>query len=468
MKRVLIYIRVSTTKQEQEGYSVGMQKDRLLSYCSAMGWVPTGIYIDPGFSGASLDRPGMVELIEAIEAGKGDVVLVYKMDRLSRSQRDLLYLLEDVFDPNGVAFVSMQESFDTATVFGRAVLGILSVFAQMERSTISERTLMGRVGRAEDGKWHGGGDHPIGYDYVDGELVVNEEEAEQVRTVYKLFAEGHTVSDISRMMDGHKTKHGDWRHTSTVGNVLDNALYAGLIRFEGVRSKGDHPAIVDVELNRRVKARRERLRKADAAARDSSHLLTGMVFCAECGARYFPNKRPNGKVVYSCHSRAKKNKKMMKAANCAAPHWPVEKLDAMVEAEVLRLAADPALVRAIKKAAQKGSSDAGQSEEIQRIDAEISSLMELYRQEDQSIPEVAEKISLLHARRAELSPVSTIEKKATERIDIHKSLLREISTGWHDMDMRGRRNMLLQLIDRIDLDAGDGVRIEWSFANIEA
>jgi len=468
MKRVLIYIRVSTTKQEQEGYSVGMQKDRLLSYCSAMGWVPTGIYIDPGFSGASLDRPGMVELIEAIEAGKGDVVLVYKMDRLSRSQRDLLYLLEDVFDPNGVAFVSMQESFDTDTVFGRAVLGILSVFAQMERSTISERTLMGRVGRAEDGKWHGGGDHPIGYDYIDGELVVNEEEAEQVRTVYKLFAEGHTVSDISRMMDGYATKHGDWSHTSTVGNVLDNNLYAGFIRFEGVETRGNHKAIVGADLNRRVKARRERLRKADAAARDSSHLLTGMVFCAECGARYFPNRRPNGKVVYSCHSRAKKNKKMMKAESCAAPHWPVAELDAMVEAEVLRLAADPALVRAIKKAAQKGSSDAGQSDEIQRIDAEISSLMELYRQDDQSsIQEVAEQISRLHARRAELSPVS-IEKKVTESVGLHKSLFREISDGWHDMDIRGKRNMLLQLIDRIELDSGDGMRIEWSFANIEA
>ena len=151
-----------------------------------------------------------------MKAGKFDVVLVYKLDRLSRSQRDTLFLIEDVFMANGTDFVSMQESFDTTTIYGRAMVGILSVFAQMERETITERTLMGHAGRAEDGYWHGGGTDPIGYDYIDGELVVNEEEAEQVRDVYALFASGFSVTEISRRMDGRRTKHGDWSHTSTV------------------------------------------------------------------------------------------------------------------------------------------------------------------------------------------------------------------------------------------------------------
>ena len=133
MKRVAIYIRVSTSKQE-EGYSIPIQKDRLIAYCRAKDWVISGMFIDPGHSGSSLDRPGLTALCDGVKAGKYDVVLVYKLDRLSRSQKDTLYLIEDVFTKHDTAFVSMQESFDTSTVFGVAMVGILSVFAQMERS----------------------------------------------------------------------------------------------------------------------------------------------------------------------------------------------------------------------------------------------------------------------------------------------------------------------------------------------
>ena len=310
VKKVALYIRVSTARQDQEGYSIPLQKERLIAYCKAKGWAVAGVFVDPGHSGSSLERPGIEALMEGVAAGKFDVVLVYKLDRLSRSQKDTLYLIEDVFMENGVDFVSMQESFDTTTIYGRAMVGILSVFAQMERETIAERTLMGRAGRAEEGLWHGGGTEPIGYDYVDGELVVNKEEARQIQAVYNLFASGFSVTEISRRMEGYKTKHGDWSHTSTIGNVLDNPLYAGTVHFDGVQGQGKHTAIVSREVDEKVKARRERLQRVEAAG-DSAFLLTGMIYCASCGARYFPHKRPSGRAVYSCHSRAKKNKKMI-------------------------------------------------------------------------------------------------------------------------------------------------------------
>ena len=249
MKRACLYIRVSTTRQEQEGYSIPLQKERLIAFCKAKGWAVAGVFIDPGHSGSSLDRPGITALMEGVRAGKYDVVLVYKLDRLSRSQRDTLFLIEDVFMANGTDFVSMQESFDTSSIYGRAMLGVLSVFAQMERETIAERTLMGRAGRAEDGYWHGGGTDPIGYDYIDGALVVNEEEAAQVRDVYEMYAAGFSVSEISRRMDGRQTKHGDWSHTSTVGNVLDNPLYAGIVHFDGVQGPGRHTPLVSADLD---------------------------------------------------------------------------------------------------------------------------------------------------------------------------------------------------------------------------
>lgn len=465
MKKALLYIRVSTTRQDLEGYSIPMQKERMIAFCKAKGWVVAGVYIDPGFSGASLDRPGMDALIAAANEGKGDVILVYKLDRLSRSQRDVLYLLEDVFEPNGLDFVSMQESFDTSTVYGKAMLGILSVFAQMERSTIAERTMMGRVGRAEKGYWHGGGTAPIAYDYIDGELVVNEEEAAQVRDVYDMYAAGFSVSEISRRMDGRRTKHGDWSHTSTVGNVLDNPLYAGIVHFDGVQGPGRHTPLVSSGLDRKVKARRSRLLRVEAAG-DSAFLLTSMIYCESCGARYFPNKRPNGRVVYSCHSRAKKNKKMVRDPNCKAPHIPVEDLDAMVVFEVMNLAANPAQVDVLIKkeaAGDGGSGDAGVSEELRRLDGEIGRLMDLL-QHDQvaSVGDIAERISMVHAERMKLDPG---EREITQRSydgEMAKGLLYDVRYVWSSLDVRSRRAYLLQLLDGVHISGG-GIRVSWSF-----
>lgn len=468
MKKVALYVRVSTARQDQDGYSIPLQKERLIAYCKAKGWVVAGVFVDPGHSGSSLDRPGMAALIDGIVSGKFDVVLVYKLDRLSRSQKDTLYLIEDVFMANQVDFVSMQESFDTSTIFGRAMVGILSVFAQMERETITERTLMGRAGRAESGLFHGGGTDPIGYDYIDGALVVNQEEARQVRMVYDFYAAGLSVTAICRRMDGYKTKHGDWSHTSTVGNVLDNPLYAGMIHFDGVLARGRHDAIVPQDVDRKVKARRSRLRRAEAA-RDSDFLLTGLLYCASCGARYFPNRRPNGRVVYSCHSRAKKNKKMIKDPGCKSPHIPVEDLDAMVEAEVLRLAADPSKLGEIAKkraAGHSGSDAAGRSEEVERLTLEIEALMDLLVQNDSmvSVGEIAERIERAHSKRARLVPVVDSGEKKFD-IEGARQLLLDVCSAWGALDTRGRRSFLIQLIDRIHIDAEGKGRIEWFFEN---
>ena len=137
--RVVCYVRVSTREQAEKGYSVSEQQERLKAYCLAKDWVVAQVITDPGFSGAKLERPGMQQLISLVQAKKCDAVLVWKLDRLSRSQKDTLYLIEDVFLKNGCAFVSMNENFDTSTAFGRAMIGILSVFAQLEREQIRER-----------------------------------------------------------------------------------------------------------------------------------------------------------------------------------------------------------------------------------------------------------------------------------------------------------------------------------------
>ena len=187
-KRVFIYVRVSTNKQAEEGYSIPQQIERLTKYCEAMGWQVVKVYTDDGYSGGDLERPAIKQMTKEIEKGNADIVLVDKLDRLSRSQFDTLYMIQKVFDPNNVGFVSRAESFDTSTPFGKAMVGILAVFAELERSRIKERMADGKEGRAKEGKYKGGGNPSIGYDYnpATGALEVNEYEAMMINELYQL------------------------------------------------------------------------------------------------------------------------------------------------------------------------------------------------------------------------------------------------------------------------------------------
>ena len=151
MKKVAIYVRVSTQEQAVEGYSISEQIDRLTKFCEAHSWKLYKVYTDPGFSGGNMNRPSLQKLFADCTQKRFDTVLVYKLDRLSRSQKDTLYIIEDLFLTNHVDFISMSENFDTSTPFGRAMIGILSVFAQLEREQIKERMAMGREGRAKQG-----------------------------------------------------------------------------------------------------------------------------------------------------------------------------------------------------------------------------------------------------------------------------------------------------------------------------
>ena len=181
-KRVFIYVRVSTTQQYEEGYSIPQQIERLQKYCEANEWQVIKVYVEDGHSGGTMERPALQKMFKEIPKEHPDLILVDKLDRLSRSQFDTLYMIQKVFDPQGVAFVSRAESFDTSSAFGKAMVGILAVFAELERSRIKERMIDGKEGRAKEGKYKGGGKVPIGfrYDKETEELTINEYEAEQV------------------------------------------------------------------------------------------------------------------------------------------------------------------------------------------------------------------------------------------------------------------------------------------------
>ena len=235
------YARVSTDNQ-LENYSIEEQTERLKAYCAAKGWTLLQTYVDGGYSGGNTDRPALQEMLSAIRENKIDAVVVYKLDRLSRSQKDTLTLIEDDLLSHGADFVSINENFDTSTPFGRAMIGILSVFAQLEKDQITERFTMGRIGRGKAGYFHGGGNPPTGYDYIDGKLVVNEYEAMQVREVFSAFLGGRSINAIQKDLTVRYTTK--WT-AAKVRNVLKYSLYAGKVHFLGQEYQGIHEPIIE-------------------------------------------------------------------------------------------------------------------------------------------------------------------------------------------------------------------------------
>lgn len=226
-----LYIRVSTNEQAEEGYSVGEQEERLRAYCAAYGYIINAVHIDPGFSGATLERPGIKKVIADVRAGRCKKVIVWKLVRLSRSQKDTLILLEDVFLANDCNFVSLMESFDTSTPFGRCIVGILAAFAQMERENIKIRTQMGRQARIKEGYFHGS-HAPIGYKFAPGSnnLLVDPYTAKMVREVFHRFISGESINSISKyMLKTYGDNQYDWGNNTAVRRVLKNPVYMGYV-----------------------------------------------------------------------------------------------------------------------------------------------------------------------------------------------------------------------------------------------
>ena len=257
-----LYIRVSTTEQAEEGYSVGEQEARLRSYCSAMGFTVNAVHIDPGYSGATLDRPGINQVIKDVQGGCVKKVIVWKLDRLSRSQKDTLVLLEDVFLENGCNFVSIMESFDTATPFGRCIVGILAAFAQMERENIKARLMMGKQAGLKEGNYYSG-ITPIGYKSELQEngkrsLVVDPFSSCVVKDMYKLYSSGRSLGEIGDYVQKKYGVYADRDRRSAAdqcGRVLRNPVYAGRVFMNDLEYSGKHEALVSPEVWQKVNDR---------------------------------------------------------------------------------------------------------------------------------------------------------------------------------------------------------------------
>ena len=299
--RCAIYTRKSTEEGlEQEFNSLDAQREAAEAYIlsqKAEGWcaLPQR-YDDGGFSGGNIDRPALAKLLADVEAGLLDSVVVYKVDRLSRSLLDFARIL-GIFEKHHISFVSVTQQFNTSVPVGRLTLNILFSFAQFEREIISERTRDKKAAARRKGKWTGGF-IPLGYDLEPrgGALVINEQEAERVRSIYRLFAEGSLEETLVALQErgwttkGWTTASGRQRpgtifREASLLRLLRSELYVGVVRYQGQLYAGEQPAIVDKRLWNSVQTKLRRFppQRVRKERNKQGALLKGLLRCGKCG-----------------------------------------------------------------------------------------------------------------------------------------------------------------------------------------
>ena len=408
----------------------------MLSYAKSKDYTEFEYYIDGGYSGKDLNRPAIQKLIEDCKNHKIDAVFVFKLDRISRSQRDTLYLIEEVFNKYDVSFVSMRENFDTSTPFGKAMIGVLSVFAQLERETILERTRIGLKKRAEAGLWRGGGKIPFPYRYDrnTGTLIPIPEQVELLHKMISLYISGKSFNVIGKIVGMDE---------SMVETRILSITNTGKVPYKDEVYDGQHEAVVSDELYEEI-LRVNKVRSREKYERH--YLLSGKVFCGHCGAKYRYQKWGKRLIMY-CYSQQKSKPRYIKDPNCNNKRWDTFEVEDAVLEELFKMSLDLDLFKKTFNIATVNV----KNEYKQRLDdikKQINNLLNNIAS-GIAVEETNNKINELEKEK------ETIEEKLIESDQKEKdnkvslNMIKNLKATWFEMDFDEQRRIIEHLIDKV-------------------
>lgn len=243
-----IYVRVSTQDQAQHGYSLSAQQEALVNYAKVLGYEISKIYRDEGKSAKDLKRPEMQQMLADAESKKFSAIFIYKLDRFSRSIKDLIFTI-DKLKEWGIDFVSLQDKIETASASGKLMFHIISAFAEFERNIIGDRTKFGMERKVKEGGFITKA--PKGYKLLDKELIIDKEQAEQVNKIFNDFL--NTDISLTQLAKNNNMT------TSGIKKLLQNTTYLGKVKFAEKESDGQHLAIIEQELFNKIKEKLENL-----------------------------------------------------------------------------------------------------------------------------------------------------------------------------------------------------------------
>ena len=410
--RCAIYTRKSSEEGlEMEFNSLDAQREAGLAYIQSQkseGWIVVGDrYDDGGFSGGSMERPGLQRLLRDVEAGRIDVIVVYKVDRLSRSLTDFARIV-DVFDKHDVSFVSITQQFNTTTSMGRLTLNILLSFAQFEREVIGERIRDKFAASRARGMWMGGVP-PLGYDVGDRKLVVNETEADLVRLVFDRFLRLGSATKLAQELRraGHTTKSwttqdgkrrpGKPIDKGAIYKLLNNRVYLGEAVHKGTSYPGEHAAIIDQATWDKVQAilAANRVARANGTRAQTPALLRGLIF-APGGHAMTPSHTRKGGRLYRYYVATDAIRQGY--ADCPVRSVPAAEVEEAVVAQVRHLLRTPEIIARTWAAAKRDGDEAIPERDVVKAITELAPLW------DELFPAEQARIVRLLVERIELAP----------------------------------------------------------------
>lgn len=468
--KAVIYIRVSTDQQAEEGFSIEGQRSRLIAYAASQDWEVIEVYIDDGYSAKDLNRPAMKKMLEDMTGNTFDVVLVYKLDRLTRSVADLHQLLKQ-FDLFSVKFKSATEIFETTTAMGRFFITLVGAMAEWERGTISERVRFGVEQMVKEGR-RPGGVMPYGYTQ-EGKLI--SEEAELIREAAELYMTGLGYKSVAVRLNAEgKLRRGRMWSDATVQYTLENPFYVGIIRIgtknaagkyvnsnrdsrvKCVYGKGDHETVFKEEEYEAL----QKYKKSKSTGGFSSinvYWFSGALRCGRCGSAMFgrlTTKRNTTKgdvrsQYYICSSRHH-------GRNCDLPIFRQVHVEKLIMEYIQKVHVDIAQLRdeSLKIETEKKEHD----EEIAEARRELTKIAQ--RRERWQYMFVDGLISQDDVRR-KLKAENDAEMIIRDKLAVtQKSLsgipkveeLAQLEELWNLLDDHEKKEMILTLFSRIEIN----------------
>lgn len=491
-KLIAIYCRVSTEEQSENGYSIDEQERLLEEWCKKMGYVIYKCYSDRGISGKNIkDRPALKELLSDAKAGKFDMVISWKINRLSRKLEDVLKIVS-LLEKNNITFKSYSEPFETDTPAGRMQFQMMALIGEFERGTIAQNVKMGMIAKAKSGNWCGG--RVLGYDLVPNnspeeekkgknKLEINEKEAEIVRFIFNEYSKGKGYKAITNQINklGYKTKKGNNFSVGSIRDILTNPVYIGEIRYNvrqnwsekrrrninpnPIRVKGKHEAIIDRELWDKVQLILESKKGKPSRIYDGEYPLTGILRCPKCGAGMVISRTTNTladgtkkRIAYYCCG----NWKNKGTSVCNSNTIRVDKANEYVFKKIEELVSNEAVIKAVVKNINKERKDKVKpakrllgdiDKELEKLDKRKRKIFEAY--EDDILTkaefqirkdELNEKIRILEEEKKPL--LNTISEDVSEEIpyEFIKDILKNFSKVLNSNVSREQQKKLLHMI----------------------
>lgn len=450
-RKTALYIRVSTDFQAEEGYSVDAQKEKLEQFCKLKDIENYDFYIDGGWSGSNIERPSMKRMMSDIKDGLIESVIVYKLDRLSRSQKDTVFLLEDVFIPNNCNFVSLNENFDTTTPYGKAMIGILSVFAQLERENIRERTRMGMYERVKEGLWMGGGRVPYGYDYdANKNILVPNADSGNISKIFDLYVQGYSSCYIAKLFN--------LCNDTQVRNILKRKTYLGKIEYNGDVFDGKHTPLITQEVY--DKAQEELSKRTSRDQQKNVYLLTGLIKCGVCGAAMRYQKWGDCVKIY-CYSQQSSKPRLVKDPNCDNYKNDSKEIERIVVDDLLHRTEDVVGVEDVDKTFT--SAFELLLEKKKTIEAKIKKLYGLcLTMDDDLLKETVSEYKLELAETEEQIKQERSISSTIRQLADNSSKINNLKNNWNKMSQVEKRNAIKICIKEIIINK-DAIDIIYNF-----